>query len=46
MKADHFDLKSNGAIAAFVSEYKKKIFNYVYILQRKLKENKWFVEVL
>jgi hypothetical protein len=46
-KADHYDLKSNGGIAAFVAECKKKrISNYVYILQNKLRESKLFVEVL
>ena len=40
-KADHFDLKSSDAIMAFVAKCKKKrIYNYVYILQNKLKENK------
>ncbi len=40
-KADHFNLKSNSAINAFVTECKKKkVYNYVYILQIKLKENR------
>ncbi len=40
-KADHFNLKSSDAIIAFVAKCKKKrMYNCVYILQNKLKENK------
>jgi len=37
-KADHYDLKSDGAIMAFVAEIKrKKIYNYVFIKNQKIK---------
>jgi len=45
-KADHFDLKLENAVKAFVSECKKKIaFNCVYILKRRLNREKYFMEV-